>query len=54
MATLVLFLSEKLAKIAILYKKIILQNLLKPISRMRAAPWIFAHYQKIYNAYETW
>ena len=26
------------------------QNL-KAISRKKAAPWIFAHYQKIYNFY---
>ena len=24
---------------------------LKAISRKKAAPWIFAHYQKIYNFY---
>ena len=27
------------------------KGFLKPVSRKKAAPWIFAHYQKIYNFY---
>ena len=26
-------------------------NSLKAVSRKKAAPWIFAHYQKLYNFY---